>query len=88
MTYIDINKEKEKALYRVIKEVQENGRSFIDRDTRMGQRISRSCPDLIVTSNRRKNITIVCLPLDKILVEKPYTNRSLSRFHIRRTNSL
>ena len=83
MSYIDINKAKEKVLYRVIKEVMENGRSFIQRDTRVGQRISKSYPEFIVTSNRRKNITTVALPLDKILEENDYANREMARFHIR-----
>lgn len=87
MSYIDINKEKEKALYKVFKEIESNGKSFIPRDTKLGQRISRSydIPELIVTSNRRKNITIVATPVDTEVKEIPYTTANyISRFHFRR----
>jgi len=86
MSYIDINKEKEKALYRVFKEIEENGKSFVQRDTRIGQRISRSydIPELVVTSNRRKNITAITTHNDIVVEETPYTGRGISRFHFRR----
>jgi len=86
MSYIDINKEKEKALYRVFKEIEANGKSFVQRDTRIGQRISRSfdIPELIVTSNRRKNITAIATQINIEVEETPYSGRDMSRFHFRR----
>lgn len=86
MSYIDINKEKEKALYRVFKEIEENGKSFVQRDTRIGQRISRSfdIPELVITSNRRKNITAIATQNNIIVEETIYDGRDLSRFHFRR----
>ena len=91
MSYIDINKEKEKALYRVFKEIEENGKSIINTDSKVGQIISRKIkytkkeqipeiPHIIVTSNRFKNITTIMTNIGVDLQEIQRQNNGKVRF--------
>jgi len=92
MAYIDVNKEKEKALYRVFKELESNGKSIIDSNVSLTRKIGVRghklyAKELLLPPAhiKRLNKSVVITPPNVEIKEISFTGNS--RFVFRRTNS-